>query len=589
MVIVEAMSKGLPVVELRLPARPERDRRRRPRRRPRAAGGRRRARRGAPRAHARPRAGARATPPPRSRRRGAYEVDVVGRGWDALLDDLAVPPARFQGVNRGPRDTTTTSVREPVAADAARARAAPRRPWRPRSCSPPRPTRTATPRPRCWRGRTRRSLGRLAAQVASVGAAASTSSPGPQWVDAVERALGGAVAVHAPRAGPSDDLPPTSRADRRLARAAAAAARRAGRGPHPARGARRPRRRPARARPASSRRSGASGGRSRQRMRTARGRVVSAASPYHARQPAHGDLPRRRSRSPTPTAPRSSPPPSASPRSSTGGAAGGLGGRARPQDRHLARRRSPAPRWRQEMDAERPRRRPTFDDEDGAAGARAAGGPAPTSSSPTRTRRRSRAAPASPPTTSRRCSSPGSCARAPRSASATCASSSGRARSRRADVERAATDIQEYDEDKVLLDSAVKAADGFFTTFFVSPYSKYIARWCARRGSDAEPGHDGLGADRRPRRARRSRPASAGASSPARSCSRSRSRPTASTASSPATRGSSRSSAPGWTPSSTARRSTSSSPAWRSATRRRTRDDVWVLAGAALTLQTSAT
>ena len=39
-----------------------------------------------------------------------------------------------------------------------------------------------------------------------------------------------------------------------------------------------------------------------------------------------------------------------------------------------------------------------------------------------------------------------------------------------------------YDEDKVLLDSAVKAADGFFTTFFVSPYSKYIARWAARRG-----------------------------------------------------------------------------------------------------------
>ncbi|HEV2812117.1 MAG TPA: CDP-alcohol phosphatidyltransferase family protein [Solirubrobacteraceae bacterium] len=49
-------------------------------------------------------------------------------------------------------------------------------------------------------------------------------------------------------------------------------------------------------------------------------------------------------------------------------------------------------------------------------------------------------------------------------------------------VERAAADIQEYDEDKVLLDSAVKAADGFFTTFFVSTYSKYIARWAARRG-----------------------------------------------------------------------------------------------------------
>ncbi|MFN8204185.1 MAG: CDP-alcohol phosphatidyltransferase family protein [Solirubrobacteraceae bacterium] len=39
-----------------------------------------------------------------------------------------------------------------------------------------------------------------------------------------------------------------------------------------------------------------------------------------------------------------------------------------------------------------------------------------------------------------------------------------------------------YDEDRVLLDSAVKASDGFFTTFFVSPYSRYIARWTARRG-----------------------------------------------------------------------------------------------------------
>jgi phosphatidylglycerophosphate synthase len=32
------------------------------------------------------------------------------------------------------------------------------------------------------------------------------------------------------------------------------------------------------------------------------------------------------------------------------------------------------------------------------------------------------------------------------------------------------------------LDAAVKSVDGFFTTFFVSPYSKYIARWAARRG-----------------------------------------------------------------------------------------------------------
>jgi phosphatidylglycerophosphate synthase len=34
----------------------------------------------------------------------------------------------------------------------------------------------------------------------------------------------------------------------------------------------------------------------------------------------------------------------------------------------------------------------------------------------------------------------------------------------------------------VRLRSAVKARDGFFTTHFISPYSRYIARWCARRG-----------------------------------------------------------------------------------------------------------
>jgi phosphatidylglycerophosphate synthase len=49
-------------------------------------------------------------------------------------------------------------------------------------------------------------------------------------------------------------------------------------------------------------------------------------------------------------------------------------------------------------------------------------------------------------------------------------------------IERAGERIGLYDEDRVLLDSAVKASDGFFTTFFVSPYSKYIARWAARRG-----------------------------------------------------------------------------------------------------------
>ena len=47
---------------------------------------------------------------------------------------------------------------------------------------------------------------------------------------------------------------------------------------------------------------------------------------------------------------------------------------------------------------------------------------------------------------------------------------------------RAEVEIRGYDEDKVLLDSAVKASDGFFTTFFVSTYSRYIARWAAHRG-----------------------------------------------------------------------------------------------------------
>ncbi|MFJ6521623.1 DUF5941 domain-containing protein [Streptomyces filamentosus] len=45
---------------------------------------------------------------------------------------------------------------------------------------------------------------------------------------------------------------------------------------------------------------------------------------------------------------------------------------------------------------------------------------------------------------------------------------------------RAAVDA--VDDEAVRLRSAVKAHDGFFTTFFISTYSRYIARWCARRG-----------------------------------------------------------------------------------------------------------
>ncbi|MGW2014792.1 DUF5941 domain-containing protein [Streptomyces sp. NPDC001927] len=42
--------------------------------------------------------------------------------------------------------------------------------------------------------------------------------------------------------------------------------------------------------------------------------------------------------------------------------------------------------------------------------------------------------------------------------------------------------VAAVDDEAVRLRSAVKAHDGFFTTFAISPYSRYIARWCARRG-----------------------------------------------------------------------------------------------------------
>ncbi|WP_163016354.1 DUF5941 domain-containing protein, partial [Streptomyces sp. Tu 4128] len=42
--------------------------------------------------------------------------------------------------------------------------------------------------------------------------------------------------------------------------------------------------------------------------------------------------------------------------------------------------------------------------------------------------------------------------------------------------------VAAVDDEAVRLKSAVKARDGFVTTFAISPYSRYIARWCARRG-----------------------------------------------------------------------------------------------------------
>ncbi|MEV4970923.1 DUF5941 domain-containing protein [Streptomyces scopuliridis] len=48
--------------------------------------------------------------------------------------------------------------------------------------------------------------------------------------------------------------------------------------------------------------------------------------------------------------------------------------------------------------------------------------------------------------------------------------------------EQAEAAVAAVDEEAVRLRSAVKARDGFFTTFCISPYSRYLARWCARRG-----------------------------------------------------------------------------------------------------------
>ncbi|MEU3737212.1 DUF5941 domain-containing protein [Streptomyces sp. NPDC032198] len=42
--------------------------------------------------------------------------------------------------------------------------------------------------------------------------------------------------------------------------------------------------------------------------------------------------------------------------------------------------------------------------------------------------------------------------------------------------------VAAVDDEAVRLRTAVKSRDGFFTTYCISPYSRYIARWCARRG-----------------------------------------------------------------------------------------------------------
>lgn len=51
-----------------------------------------------------------------------------------------------------------------------------------------------------------------------------------------------------------------------------------------------------------------------------------------------------------------------------------------------------------------------------------------------------------------------------------------------ADRAMAAAAVTAVDEEAVRLRAAVKAHDGLFATYGVSPYSRHVARWCARRG-----------------------------------------------------------------------------------------------------------
>ena len=196
--------------------------------------------------------------------------------------------------------------------------------------------------------------------------------------------------------------------------------------------------------------------------RARRGRVVSAGSPYHAVRSPTGDVPRRaqgRARRPRRRSRRS---PSGSPRSSTGAAAG-LAGGARPQGRAAGALASRA--LGAAIDAA------SADDAGAAArGARRRAGDVELA----RGRRRARA-PASPraATTSPRCCSSGSSAPASHVGVshlrelfwARPLSPRRRSSARRADIARATTRTARCSTRRS------RRTDGFFTTFFVCPYS----------------------------------------------------------------------------------------------------------------------
>ena len=200
------------------------------------------------------------------------------------------------------------------------------------------------------------------------------------------------------------------------------------------------------------------------KTRSNRGRIVSAGSPYHAvRRPTGTFLGVLK------VAPADRPGVAAGRR-----AAGGAG---RPRRRPPTGRRSSTTRPATGTACSRCAR---------WTARRASRRPSARRSTPPRCRPRtppsSSAGARSRPTTSPRCCSSASSAPACTSTRRACARCSGRAPARPPRSSAPREEILEHDEDRELLNSAVKGADGFFTTFFVSTYSKYIARWAARRG-----------------------------------------------------------------------------------------------------------